>query len=128
MTDSWSSDAALAEALVAVRRFSPTLAEVTEKTLFGEVLRGPALTPRDRAVATLSALIASGNVEQLRFHGPRAVSKGVTREEIAELVLQLAFYAGWPRAMSALVVLDEVLPTPNEGDVESATSRGLDAV
>ncbi len=103
-------DAGLAAALVAVRRFSPALAEVTERTLFGEVLRRPGLSPRERALTTLSALITSGNVEQLRFHGPRAVHAGLRRDEIAELVLQLAFYAGWPRAMSALAVLDEVLP------------------
>lgn len=103
-------DAVLADALNAVRRFSPALAELTEGTLFGDVLRRPGLSPRDRALATMSALIAGGNVEQLRFHGPRAAACGVGRDEVAELVLQLAFYAGWPRAMSALTVLDEVIP------------------
>lgn len=121
-------DAALKEALVAVRRFSPALAELTESTLFGEVLRRPGLDPRERALVTLSALIASGNVEQLRFHGPRAVACGLGRDEIAELVLQLAFYAGWPRAMSALAVLDEVLRAGDGEPVANAAAQGLDAV
>ncbi len=99
----------LHEALAGVRRFSPELAEVTEQTLFGNVLRRPGLTPRDRALVTVSALVAGGHVDQLRFHGPRAQRLGVSREELAEVVLQLAFYAGWPRAMSALAVLDDVL-------------------
>ncbi|WP_307833400.1 carboxymuconolactone decarboxylase family protein [Pimelobacter simplex] len=116
------TDAALAEALVAVRRFSPGLADMTETTLFGDVLSRPGLSPRDRALATLSVLIAGGNVEQLRFHGPRAAACGVDRDEIAELVLQLAFYAGWPRAMSALTVLDEVLPVGGIEPQENATT------
>lgn len=104
------TDAALAQALVSVRAFSPKLAELTEATLFADVLDRPGLPSRDRALVTLSALVAAGNVDQLRFHGPRALTCGVTRDEVAELVLQLAFYAGWPRAMSALAVLAEVLP------------------
>lgn len=107
-------DEALAEALVAVRRFSPELAELTEKTLFGDVLARPGLSQRDRALATLSALIAGGNAEQLRFHGPRALASGLSGAEIAELVLQMAFYAGWPRAMSALSIFAEVVPAAGE--------------
>ncbi|WP_232221714.1 carboxymuconolactone decarboxylase family protein [Nocardioides sp. J54] len=104
------AEADLGRALVAVRAFSPRLAELTEEVLFGDVLARPGLAPRDRALATVSALVAGGNVDQLRFHGPRALACGVSRDELAELVLQLAFYAGWPRAMSALGVLAEVLP------------------
>lgn len=117
-------DEALDDALVRVRRFSPALAELTETTLFGQVLRRSGLSPRDRSLATLSALIVSGNVEQLRFHGPRALACGLRREEIAELVLQMAFYAGWPRAMSALTVLDDVLRAAEEDVAENAGPSG----
>lgn len=104
-----TTDQHLAEALDAVRSFSPKLAELTADTLFGDVLSRPGLTPRERSLATVAGLIASGNVEQLRFHAPRALALGVTRDELSELTLQMAFYAGWPRVMSAVTILNEVL-------------------
>ncbi len=110
------------EALAVVRRFAPKLAEVTVDTLFGDVLQRPGLDARDRALITVSALITGGHVDQLRFHGPRARALGVSRAELAEVVLQLAFYAGWPRAMSALAVLDEALAATSDG-VDEPESR-----
>ncbi|MGO4543041.1 carboxymuconolactone decarboxylase family protein [Paenibacillus sp. 2TAB19] len=82
--------------------FAPKFAELNDDVLFGEVWsRENELSPRDRSVITVSALIAGGNFEQLPAHLQRAKANGVTQEEIAEMITHLAFYTGWPKAWSA---------------------------
>jgi 4-carboxymuconolactone decarboxylase len=81
--------------------FAPKLVEITEKVLFGEVWERPQLSKRDRSLITCAALVATGKTEQMSFHFPRAIENGVTQEEVIELITHLAFYAGWPNAMSA---------------------------
>ncbi|MBO9539737.1 carboxymuconolactone decarboxylase family protein [bacterium] len=88
---------------------APKLAELTDRVLFGEVWPGPELSQRDRSLVTVTALIAGGHTEQLPFHMNRALENGVTRDEIIGIITHLAFYAGWPRAMSAIQVAKEVL-------------------
>ena len=88
---------------------APKLAELTDRVLFGEVWPGPELSPRDRSIVTVTALITGGHTEQLPFHLKRALDNGVTRDEIVGIITHLAFYAGWPRAMSALQVVKDVL-------------------
>src|SRR5947209_6924321 len=73
--------------------FAPKLVDLTDEVLFGDVWARPQLSPRDRSLITCAALVAMGKTEQLRFHFPRAVENGVTREELVELVTHLAFYA-----------------------------------
>ncbi|WP_442885635.1 carboxymuconolactone decarboxylase family protein [Caulobacter sp. CCNWLW153] len=68
----------------------------------------PDLAPRDRSLVTVSALIASGQGAQVPFHLNRAMDNGLTQEQAAEVITHLAFYAGWPNAMSALPVAKEV--------------------
>lgn len=62
----------------------------------------PQLARRDRRLITCAALVATGKTEQVSFHFPRALEDGVTREELVELITHLAFYVGWPNAMSAV--------------------------
>ena len=81
--------------------FAPKLIEITEKVLFGDVWERPQLSKRDRSLITCAALVALGKTEQMNFHFPRAIENGVTEEELIELITHLAFYAGWPSAMSA---------------------------
>jgi len=81
--------------------FAPKLVEITEKVLFGDVWDRPQLSKRDRSLITCAALVALGKTEQMSFHFPRAIENGVTEEELVELITHLAFYAGWPSAMSA---------------------------
>jgi 4-carboxymuconolactone decarboxylase len=81
--------------------FAPKLVEFTEKVLFGDVWERPQLSKRDRSLITCAALVALGKTEQMSFHFPRAIENGVTEEELVELITHLAFYAGWPSAMSA---------------------------
>lgn len=87
---------------------TPKLAELTDDVLFGDVWARPQLSPRDRSLVTCAALITNGNTDQLRSHLARATSNGVTETELTEAITHLAFYAGWPRAMSAAAVAKEV--------------------
>ena len=89
-----------------VRKFlgeiAPKLVDLTEDVLFGDVWERPQLAKRDRSLITCASLIAMGKTEQMDFHFPNAIKNGVTREEIVEMITHLAFYVGWPNAMSAV--------------------------
>jgi len=87
---------------------APALAELTNTVLFGDLWLRPDLSARDRSLVTMAALIAIGQPEQLPFHANRAMDNGLTREEAAEVPTHLGFYAGWPRAMSAVPVIEKV--------------------
>ena len=89
--------------------FAPKLAELTDDVLYGDVWKRTELSPRDRSLVTVAALIANGNTEQLSSHLNRARANGLSETELAEVIIHLAFYAGWPRAVSAVRVANEVL-------------------
>lgn len=84
--------------------FAPKLAELTDEVLFGDVWARAEPSPRDRSLVTVAALIATGSTEQLSGHLNRAKANGLSESEIAEVIIHLAFYAGWPREMSAIRV------------------------
>lgn len=88
--------------------FSPKLLELTENVVFGDIWARPELSPRDRSLITVACLIAGGNIEQLGHHLGRARDNGLSETELKEVIIHLAFYAGWPRAMSAVGVAREV--------------------
>jgi 4-carboxymuconolactone decarboxylase len=87
---------------------APGLVHFTDDVLFGEVWKRPQLSPRDRSLITVAALIAGGNAEQLTFHLQYAKDNGATEEELVEAITHLAFYAGWPKAFSAIAVAKQV--------------------
>jgi 4-carboxymuconolactone decarboxylase len=87
-----------------IRDIAPKLADLTRDVVFGDVWERPQLKKRDRSLATVTALIAMNRLEQLPGHMIRALDNGVTKDEIVELITHLAFYTGWPNAMSALTV------------------------
>lgn len=87
---------------------APAFVHLTDDVLFGEVWARPDLSPRDRSLVTISSLVSAGNTEQLRAHIPMGLDNGLTREEIVEAITHVAFYAGWPRAVSALTLAKEV--------------------
>jgi 4-carboxymuconolactone decarboxylase len=89
--------------------FSPKLAQLTDDVLYADVWARPQLSPRDRSLVTISALVAMNRPDQLRSHLALARTNGVTEEEIAETITHLAFYAGWPSAVTAVTVAKEVL-------------------
>jgi 4-carboxymuconolactone decarboxylase len=84
-----------------VRPVAPKLIDLTEKVLFGDVWERSGLSKRDRSLITVAALVAMYRGDQLPGHLERALANGVTRAEIGELITHLAFYAGWPAAMTA---------------------------
>lgn len=88
--------------------FAPKLVELTDQVLFGDVWERPALSKRDRSLATVAGLVAMNRPDQLRFHLRHAVENGLTQEELIELITHLAFYAGWPNAMTAILLAKEV--------------------
>ena len=83
---------------------APKLAEITDKTLFGDVWVDPALSPRDRSLITIASLISLYRVNELPFHLKRALENGLTKDEIVATLTHLAFYAGWPPAMTGLQI------------------------
>jgi len=91
-----------------VRPVVPKLIELSETVLYGDVWERPGLSKRDRSLITVAALMALYRPEQLKGHTERALANGVTREEIGELITHLAFYAGWPSAMTAAKVVKQV--------------------
>src|SRR5882724_10041971 len=92
-----------------VRSFAPKLIDLTEKVVYGDVWERPELSKRDRSLITCAALVVLNRTEQLKGHLERALNNGVTAEEIGELITHLAFYGGWPVAMSGAMVAKDVL-------------------
>jgi len=90
-------------------KVAPGLVQNTTDVLFRDLWLRPDLTPRDRSLVTVSALIASGQPAQITYHLNRAMDNGLTPEEAGEVVTHLAFYAGWPNAFSALPVVKDVI-------------------
>nr|WP_040925062.1 carboxymuconolactone decarboxylase family protein [Saccharibacillus kuerlensis] len=89
---------------------SPAFADYTQRLLFDEVWADPSLTPRERSLVTLSALVTAGQSEQLPYHLHLAEKHGWSRDELSAVCTHLAFYAGWPRTASALKILEHELP------------------
>lgn len=88
--------------------FAPKLVQLTDQVLFGDVWERKELSKRDRSLITVAALIALNRPEQLRFHLGRAVENGVKQEELIETITHLAFYSGWPTAMTAVTIAKEL--------------------
>jgi 4-carboxymuconolactone decarboxylase len=87
---------------------APKFAQLTDDVLFGDVWARPGLSPRDRSLATVSALVAMNRPDQLRHHLERALENGLSRDELIEAITHLAFYAGWPCGVTAVGVAKEV--------------------
>ena len=90
------------------QRIAPGLAALTDDVLFGDVWLRPELSPRDRSLVTISVLIATGKPAQLAGHLGRALTNGVQPGEASGVLAHLAIYSGWPSAVSALEVYEQV--------------------
>ncbi len=90
--------------------FAPKLADLTDGVLFDDVWERPQLSKRDRSLVTVAALIAMNRPDQLRFHLTNALKNGVKKEELIEVMTHLAFYSGWPCAITAIMVAKEQFP------------------
>ncbi|MFB7308513.1 carboxymuconolactone decarboxylase family protein [Streptomyces sp. NPDC056192] len=87
---------------------APKLVEVTDSVLFGDVWERPELSPRDRSLITVSVLAALYRTEQLGHHLDKALENGMSVEELSEAITHLAFYAGWPNAVTAMNQLKKI--------------------
>ncbi|WP_081493237.1 carboxymuconolactone decarboxylase family protein [Rhizobium sp. CF142] len=87
---------------------APKLAELTDGILYNDIWERPDLSKRDRSLVTISALIALNRPDQLRSHIRLGLQNGLTRDEIVETITHMAFYSGWPSAVSAVAVAKEV--------------------
>jgi 4-carboxymuconolactone decarboxylase len=92
-----------------VREFAPKLMEVTDDVLFGDIWERPGLSKRDRSLITVATLTALYRTNELPSHIKRARSNGISKDELAELFTHLAFYAGWPCAITAVRTAIEIL-------------------
>jgi 4-carboxymuconolactone decarboxylase len=99
---------AMTPAQRAIGDFAPKLVSLTDDVLFADIWERAELSKRDRSLVTVAALITGGNTEQLKGHLTRAKDNGLTEPELKEVIIHLAFYAGWPRAMSAVTVAKDV--------------------
>jgi alkylhydroperoxidase/carboxymuconolactone decarboxylase family protein YurZ/quercetin dioxygenase-like cupin family protein len=97
---------------------APKFAELNDDVLFGEVWsREDKLSLRDRSVITISALMAQGLFPQLKSHIALGKEHGITKEEMVEIVTQLAFYTGWPKAWSTFPLINEIYADDNIKEV-----------
>lgn len=87
---------------------APKLADLTDRVLFEDVWQRPQLSRRDRSLVTVAALIAMNRPDQLRSHLARARANGLTEEQLVEAITHLAFYSGWPNAVTAVGVARDV--------------------
>jgi 4-carboxymuconolactone decarboxylase len=88
--------------------FAPELVSLTDDVLFGRVWERAALSAKERSLITVASLVTSGSTEQLAHHLGRAKDNGATGAELVEAITHLAFYAGWPKAMSAMTVAKQL--------------------
>ncbi|MET8080639.1 carboxymuconolactone decarboxylase family protein [Streptomyces sp. NPDC005303] len=95
--------------------FAPELVRLTDDVLFGEVWAGQGLSQRDRSLITVTTLVALYRADQLAFHLPKALENGVTKDELVEAITHIAFYAGWPNAMSAITQLKNIVEGADAG-------------
>lgn len=109
------ADPELSVAQRLVGDIAPKLAQLTDDVLFADVWEREELSPRDRSLVTVASLVSTGSTTQLVGHLRRARANGLTETELVEAIVHLAFYAGWPRAMSAIAVAKEVFAESNAG-------------
>ena len=110
-----------------VHAAAPALGWYTDDVLFGENWERPELCKRDRSLVTVAALITCSYTAQMVGHFGRALTNGVRPSEIAETITHLAFYAGWPCAMSAVAVMQQVFASSGVGldQVSPSTSATM---
>ena len=88
---------------------APKLAALSDDVLFGDLWERTEMSKRDRSLITVAALISLYRTNELPYHLALAQANGLTREELVEAITHLAFYAGWPAAMTATQLLSASL-------------------
>jgi 4-carboxymuconolactone decarboxylase len=109
----------------AVYETAPGLGHFTDHVLFGEVWERTELSPRDRSLVTVATLVSTGKAAQVGNHVRRALDNGLKPEEVGELITHLAFYSGWPNAMSAAAETKKVF---EEAGIRGVASSDADRI
>jgi 4-carboxymuconolactone decarboxylase len=109
------------------RDIAPHLTDISDQVLFDDIWQRQELSPRDRSLVTVAALVAGYRQNELPFHMKKALENGVTREEIIEVITHLAFYSGWPTASTALTVARQVFADPEPNQTQSQEQEHADA-
>jgi 4-carboxymuconolactone decarboxylase len=88
--------------------FRRDLLAVADEVVFGQIYSRPGIDLKLRSLCTVSALTVLGHREQLKVHIAAALRIGVSADQISEVITQMAMYAGFPTALNAMAVLDEI--------------------
>jgi alkylhydroperoxidase/carboxymuconolactone decarboxylase family protein YurZ len=100
-----------------VRMVAPALARYTQGTLLGDLWKRPDLSPRDRSIITVAALIARNQTIEMPYHFNLALDNGVKPSELSEIITHLAFYSGWANATAAVAVAKDVFGKRGIGEL-----------
>jgi len=103
-----------------VRRVSPALAKYTQDAIDNDLWNRPALSPRDRSIVTTAALIARNQTAGMQHCFILALDSGVTSRELSEVITHLAFYSGWPNALSAVAIAKDIFVQRGIGEDQLA--------
>jgi 4-carboxymuconolactone decarboxylase len=98
-----------------VRAVAPALDGYAQKFVHGDLWKRPGLSPRDRSIVTVAALIARNQTEELPYYLGLSLDNGVKPSEISEIITHLAFYTGWANAIDAIPVAKEIFESRNIG-------------
>lgn len=98
-----------------IRAVAPALEKYAQKVVLGDLWKRPGLSPRDRSIVTVAALIARNQTVDLLFYLNLALDNGVKPSEISEIITHLAFYTGWANAMDAIPAAGDVFRSRNIG-------------
>src|SRR3954453_17263305 len=107
-----------------VRQVAPALERYTQERLYGEVWKRPDLSPRDRSIVTVAALIARGQSGALPYYFAQALDHGVKAGEISEIIVHLAYYSGWGNAFGAVGAAKEVFALRGIGPDQLPAASG----
>ncbi len=92
-----------------LKAVAPEFAKLTQDVLFDDIWKRPGLTQREKSLITVTCLVALNRIEQVDIHLKRALENGLTKEELVAAITHIAFYAGWPPAVSGLAHLKKVI-------------------
>jgi 4-carboxymuconolactone decarboxylase len=98
-----------------IQMIAPALDNYTQERVLGEVWKRPGLSPRDRSIVTVAALIGRNQTVALADHLKLALNHGVKPAELSEIITHLAFYSGWANAISAIAIAKDVFAEHNIG-------------
>lgn len=92
----------------ALAELAPDLEEMLNEVIFGRIWTRPGLELKMRSAITIAALTAMQRLPQLKGHIANGLNAGLTKQEITEILMQMAFYAGVPTAVNAFQLAKEV--------------------